>query len=100
MLKIDYEAQASASAFVDIVMTGYSMTQIELDAIDQAAGFFQCSADEVVLVAPPRFHVQERRGVEPFEPIVWQGQFQLALVSAERNHLVVNRSGEDGDDED
>jgi hypothetical protein len=100
MLKIDYEALGSATAFLRLEVTGYALAQIELDVIDQAARFFQCGADEIVLVGAPTYEVISRDAIAPFAPKFWRGKFHLALVSVDRNHLMVNAPGEGGNDED
>lgn len=89
MFTVDSDAWKAATATAQIEVCGYSRAQIEMEAMEQAAEFFDCSRDEIVLTAPAVFDVKGRSGEHPFRPTEWRGVFDLAHVSVESRSTVL-----------
>lgn len=100
MFTIDADAWKYATATAEIQVPGYSRGEMEMEAMEQAADFFQCSREEIVLTAPSEFAVRESEGEYPFRPKTWHGTFKLAHISVEQRNMVLAKQGDEDDDED
>ncbi len=97
MFTVDPNAMKYAMTLASFQVQGYSLAQIEMEAMECAASFFECNRDEIVLIEPSEFQVFASEKEFPYRPKTWIGTFKLAHISVEQRNMVLATQDDDDD---